>query len=158
MEKVVQIGGKTIKLKASALTPRLYRHLTGRDMMRDVIKIKETYDRALKESGVRAPGKSPAGDDAPEERQAYQKKLNEWRAAKVSAEMEALDTEVLENMAYVMARQADPSIPSTVEEWLDTLDITMSMYHILPDVMRLWVANEKTSSIPKKKSGQRHGK
>lgn len=158
MEKVVQIGDKTIKLKASALTPRLYRHLTGRDMMRDVIKLKGTYDRVLKESGARGPGKSPAGDADPEEKQVYQKKLNEWRTAKVSAELEALDTEVLENMAYVMARQADPSVPSTVEEWLDTLDSTMSIYHILPDVMRLWVANEKTSSIPKKKSGQRHGK
>lgn len=157
MEKIVQIGKKTIKLKASALTPRLYRHLTGRDMMRDVKNLKDAYDRALKASGAKSPGKAPAEDASPEEKRMYQEKFDAWKKAKAAAEMEALDTEVLENMAFVMARQGDPSIPATVEEWLDTLDDTMSVYHILPDVMRLWVASEKTSSIPKKKSGRRHG-
>ncbi len=36
MEKVVTAAGKTIKLKASALTPRLYRTEFGRDLLVDI--------------------------------------------------------------------------------------------------------------------------
>ena len=36
MEKAVTAAGKTIKLKASALTPRLYRTEFGRDLLIDI--------------------------------------------------------------------------------------------------------------------------
>ena len=42
MEKTVTIDGKTVTLRASALVPRLYRHLIGRDIIRDMATLKKS--------------------------------------------------------------------------------------------------------------------
>ena len=36
MDKIILIDGKEVGFRASALTPRLYRHKIGRDMIRDL--------------------------------------------------------------------------------------------------------------------------
>ena len=73
----------------------------------------------------------------------------------ISASEEAnstLDTfslEMFENIAYVMAKHADPSIPDTVEEWLDNFN-TFSIYQVLPELIELWGMNVKTDVESKK--------
>ena len=63
--------------------------------------------------------------------------------------MEAL--EVFENMAYTMAKHADPTgTPSSPDEWLDQFE-TMSIYEIFPVISELWVGNMKTTVDAKKK-------
>ena len=51
--------------------------------------------------------------------------------------------EMLENIVYVMAKHADPSIPDNPEEWLDEFN-TFSIYQVLPKLIELWGMNIKT--------------
>ena len=52
-------------------------------------------------------------------------------------EYEIEDLEIFENVAYVMACHADPTIPKTVDEWLDGFEM-FSIFEILPKLMELW--------------------
>lgn len=67
------------------------------------------------------------------------------------------DLEMFENVAYIMAKHADPSQPDTPEEWLDQFDV-FSIYAVLPQILELWNLNMFTDSIAKKKQGQAAGK
>ena len=51
-----------------------------------------------------------------------------------SKEMEIEDLEIFENVAYIMAFHADPTIPPTIEEWLDQFDM-FSIYEVLPEIL-----------------------
>ena len=55
-------------------------------------------------------------------------------------ELEIEDLEIFENVAYIMALHADPTIPKTIEEWLDQFEM-FSIYEILPEILELWGAN-----------------
>ena len=57
---------------------------------------------------------------------------------------------VFEDVAYTMAKYADPAIPETVEEWLDGFDV-FSIYLILPQIIALWNLNNQTTVESKKK-------
>ena len=68
-------------------------------------------------------------------------------------EASTLDTfslEMFENIAYIMAKHADPSIPDTVEDWLDEFN-TFSIYQVLPELIELWGMNVATQAESKKK-------
>lgn len=43
MEKIVNIDGREMRMRASARTPRLYRFLIGRDMIADMRKLQKAY-------------------------------------------------------------------------------------------------------------------
>lgn len=60
--------------------------------------------------------------------------------------------EVFENIAYVMAKHADPTIPDTPEEWLDCFR-TLSIYQVFPKIMELWELNLNVDVEAKKNSG-----
>lgn len=57
--------------------------------------------------------------------------------------------EMFENIAYTMAKHADPKIPDDVEEWLDGFN-TFSIYQILPELIKLWGLNVQTDVEAKK--------
>ncbi len=68
-------------------------------------------------------------------------------------EASTLDTfslEMFENIAYIMAKHADPTIPDTVEDWLDEFN-TFSIYQVLPELIDLWGMNVQTQAESKKK-------
>lgn len=112
MEKTIRIDGKDVRFKATAATIRMYRQLTGRDMLLDMQK--------LQQSGGEG-----------------------------SMSVEALT--VFENVAFVMAKQADPDgVPDTPDEWLDGFEM-FSIYTVLPQIVELWHMNELGTSKPKKK-------
>lgn len=73
------------------------------------------------------------------------------RLAKISekTEMEIPDLELFENIAYVMAKQADNSIPSDVGEWLDEFNV-FAIREILPELLTLWNENMETTVEIKK--------
>lgn len=54
--------------------------------------------------------------------------------------MEIENLEIFENVAYIMALHADPTIPKTIEEWLDQFEM-FSIYEILPEILELWESN-----------------
>ena len=63
--------------------------------------------------------------------------------------LDLFSLEMFENIAYVMAKHADPSIPDTPEEWLDNFN-TFSIYQVLPQLIELWGLNVKTDVESKK--------
>lgn len=66
--------------------------------------------------------------------------------------------EVFENVAYLMAKHANPDMEvKTVEDWLDGFD-TFSIYVVFPQLLELWRANNQTLVNPKKKAGPPTGK
>ena len=66
-----------------------------------------------------------------------------------SSNLDLFSLEMFENIAYVMAKHADPGIPDTPEEWLDEFN-TFSIYQILPQLIELWGLNVKTDVEAKK--------
>lgn len=65
--------------------------------------------------------------------------------------LDMFSLEMFENIAYIMAKHADPSIPDTPEEWLDEFS-TFSIYQILPELIELWGLNIQTDIASKKNS------
>ena len=63
--------------------------------------------------------------------------------------LDLFSLEMFENIAYVMAKHADPDIPDTPEEWLDEFN-TFSIYQVLPQLIELWGLNVKTDVEAKK--------
>ena len=71
-------------------------------------------------------------------------------------ELQIDDLEIFENVAYVMAFHADPSIPGTIEEWLDQFEM-FSIYEVLPEILKLWGTNLITDAEAKKNFSVRRG-
>lgn len=66
-----------------------------------------------------------------------------------NSDIDILSLEIFENIAYIMAKHADPTLPDTVEEWLDGFN-TFSIYRILPSLIELWGLNVQTEIQSKK--------
>lgn len=76
---------------------------------------------------------------------------------KKSSNLEIEDLEIFENVAYIMALHADPTIPATIDEWLDQFEM-FSIYEVLPQILELWGGNLITMSEAKKNSVRPTGK
>ena len=55
-----------------------------------------------------------------------------------SSHLDMFSLEMFENIAYIMTKHADPSIPDSPEEWLDEFS---SIYQVLPKIIKLWGLN-----------------
>lgn len=143
MERTVTIDGKTVTLRASALVPRLYRHLIGRDIIRDMATLRKAYNAALEAENA---GADEEGQNV--------------------AAMTAMDLEIFENIAWVMLKHGaefrdtefgrvlmngDVMVGRSPDEWMDQLDGVFSVYDVLPVILELWDANQRTTSTPAKK-------
>lgn len=82
---------------------------------------------------------------------AYNRKTDE------GDDMQIEDLEIFENVAYIMALHADPSIPPTIDEWLDQFEM-FSIYEILPEILELWGSNLITDVESKKNFNRVVGK
>lgn len=116
MERAVIIDGKEVRMRASALVPRLYRFKFNRDIIGDMNILRKSYNKALSED----------------------------------EQLSVLDLTIFENVAYIMARHADPTIPDTVDEWLEQFNM-FSIYEVLPVILELWNGNMETTSTARKK-------
>ena len=123
MEKTIMIDGREVRLRASAAIPRLYRIKFRRDILQDLQTIKKAVEKSVQENAQEGGQMS-------------------------SIPLEAL--ELFENVSYLMAKHADPAVPSTVEEWLDSFE-TFSIYTVFPAIEELWMANVQQLSTPAKK-------
>ena len=63
--------------------------------------------------------------------------------------LDMFSLEMFENIAFVMAKHADPAIPDSPEEWLDGFN-TFSIYQVLPQLIELWGLNVQTDVASKK--------
>lgn len=125
MDKIITIDGREVGFRATALTPRLYRHKIGRDIIQDLNSLRKAYAKAAS---------LPEGATEEEKKE---------------AQLSVLDLEIFENAAWVMARQYDANVSGSPEEWLDGFE-TFSIYEILPGILELWALNERTTATPKK--------
>lgn len=66
-----------------------------------------------------------------------------------NSNIDLFSLEIFENIAYIMAKHADNTIPDTVEEWLDGFSM-FSIYRILPSLIELWGLNVQTEIQSKK--------
>ena len=124
MEKKIMIDGKAVGFRSTAALPRLYRIRFGRDIFADLSKMQT----ALKKE---------------QERQAKEKDTSSQLPPDVIF--------TFENLAYCMAKSADPAgVPETAEEWLDGFE-TFSIYEIIPQLMELWADNNAQLAQPAKK-------
>ena len=58
--------------------------------------------------------------------------------------------EVFENIAWTMAKHADPeNVPDNPDEWLEQFN-TFSIYEVLPQLFELWGLNLETQAESKK--------
>ena len=65
------------------------------------------------------------------------------------SDLDTFSLELFENIAWLMAKQKNPDIPDTPEEWLDEFN-TFSIYEILPQIISLWGLNVETEVESKK--------
>ena len=70
-----------------------------------------------------------------------------------NSNLDLFSLEMFANIAYVMAKHADPNIPDTPEEWLDEFN-TFSIYQVLPSIIELWGLNVQTEVESKKNFAQ----
>lgn len=68
---------------------------------------------------------------------------------------QAAALDVFSNLAYVMAKQADPEI-GDIDEWFDSFGL-FSLYTALPQLTSMWNLETSTSIEPKKKAGKQKG-
>lgn len=149
MDRTVSIDGKTVTLRASALIPRLYRHLIGRDVIQDMTALRRSFEAAE----AAAADAEALGEEAQAE-------------ASNAAALSAMDLEIFENIAWVMLKHAaayqdvggeqvlmngDMVVGSSPDEWLDGMDGIFSVFEVLPVILELWAANQQTTSLPAKK-------
>lgn len=127
MERTIKIGGADLRMRASALIPRLYRFRFGRDLIKDMTELEKRYRKAMTL-------KEDATDDERKESQ-----------------FSILDLTIFENVAWCMAKSAGNDIPDSPEEWLDSIDGVFSIYEVLPQILELWTAGLETTSTPAKK-------
>ncbi len=127
MEKVIHVGTQDVKMRASALIPRLYRFKFKRDIIRDITQLKKAYEKALN-----------LPETATEEE-------------KEEAQLSVLELTMFENVAYIMAKHANPDLPDEPDAWLDQIDGVFSIYEVLPQILELWNLSQVQTSVPKKK-------
>ena len=70
-----------------------------------------------------------------------------------NSNLDLFSLEMFENIAYVMAKHADPNIANSPEEWLDEFK-TFSIYQVLPSIIELWGLNVQTEVESKKNFAQ----
>lgn len=134
MEKTVVIGGKPVRMRASALIPRLYRFKFGRDLLNDMRQLQKAYVKAK------------AAEEEEEK----------------EAQLSVIDLTIFEAVAWLMVYHAEDTaykrgeitertVPNDPDEWLDSIDGVVSVYEIMPEIIDLWEANTATTSVPRKK-------
>ena len=71
--------------------------------------------------------------------------------------LDTFSLEMFENISFIMAKHADPSIPNNPEEWLEQFN-TFSIYQVLPEIIDLWGLNVQAEVESKKNFARLNGK
>lgn len=126
MDKIITIAGRQVGFRATALTPRLYRHRMGRDIIRDLNQLRRSFSKAA----------SLSKDATAEERE--------------EAQLSMLDLEIFENIAWLMAGSMIPTVPDSRRSGWRAFPCSPSTR----SCRRSWnsgTPNQLTTAKPKKK-------
>lgn len=124
MKKTIAIGGKEYQFKTSAAVPRMYRLKFRRDIFVDL----DAIDKQIK--AQEKLGGEDTGSYLP---------------------VDTLTT--FENIAYIMHKHGDPSQPDNIDAWIEQFE-TFDIYQIFPEILSMWVDENKQLSVSKKEAGQ----
>ena len=119
MKKTITIGDTAVSFKSSAAVPRIYRLKFGRDIFLDMAALADQMEKTGTEDSGKAVSSFPI----------------------------AL-LEVFENLAWTMAKHADPEIPEP-DEWLERFEV-FSIYQILPELLDMWKVENLSIAESKK--------
>lgn len=134
MTRTAIIGGKEYRMRASALTPRLYRAFFKRDIIRDMQGLITVYNKVIE----------------------VQKKEDATEEEQNAVSMELLDhLEVFENTAWLFCKEAGEVVGDNPEEWLDSIEGVFSIYEAMPVIVDLWADQQITTAKPKNPAGPR---
>jgi hypothetical protein len=114
MEKTITIDGKEIRFKTNGATPLRYKAQFGQDYFKEILKM------------------APL--------QSLSKKKKQDVTAK---DLEVLDFEVFYNLAWIMAKTADSTIPEPIA-WLEQFD-EFPMAEIIPELQDMLLASIQTT-------------
>lgn len=78
-----------------------------------------------------------------------QKLTKDFQERNTGTDLAVESLEIFENVAYIMAFQADRSIPDIIDQWLDQFEM-FSIYEVLGELVQLWGDNLFTSASAKK--------
>ena len=78
-------------------------------------------------------------------------------AANAAQQFSTEDLEVFEDLAYVMNKLGDPSVPDDVDAWLDQFEM-FSIHQVLPEILSLWSDGLGSLEVPGKNAAPPHGK
>lgn len=118
MEMTVKIDERDVRFKKTGGTMRRYKTTFGREWFADlnlIGKMQKKASEALKSKGM-------LGDDTKKKRGKKSDKLTDDEIETLSSIISQYDSDPYYNILYIMAKEADPTIPDTVEDWLDTFE------------------------------------
>lgn len=121
MEKIIEIGGKELKMKTNAGLLRRYREWVGRDLVSDVEQIMNALNTSLV------------------------KDENGFSFSQLPVDI----LTKFEDISYAMNRYGDPEVPADIYEWLDQFE-TFDIYTVFPTILDLWNSDNQTTSEVKK--------
>lgn len=124
MERVINFGvNDSVGMRATALTPFLYRERFNRDLASDIANLQ----KAMKEA---------TGD----------------KAEQLAAADIRIFLNIAYTMAAQYAKaHGDQELPRDPMEWLDTFDGVFSIYELCPAMFELWAESSEQLSHSKKK-------
>jgi hypothetical protein len=114
MEKTIIIDNKKVRFKSNGATPLRYKAQFGKDYLKEILKMVPLEN-------------------------ASKKKKSDLDVK----DLEALDFEVFYNIAWIMAKTADPTIPEPLE-WLSEFD-EFPIAEIFPELQDLLTSSLMTS-------------
>jgi hypothetical protein len=124
MEIKVTIDDREVRFKKTGGTMRRYKSMFGREWFADLDRIARMQRKAVevaKAEGFEVDKKKPDTKKKNGKKDA-EEKLTDQQVYALSAALTQYDSDPFYDMLYIMAKEADPDIPDTVEDWLDTFD------------------------------------
>ena len=121
MEKILNIDGRQVKFKSTGAFLLRYKQQFKRDALKDIYKLQESI---------------------------VEKKDEEGNMVQELVNIDALDLEVFYNLAWTLAKTADPNILPPME-WLDEFS-EFPLLDIIPELVDL-IFSCITSSVESKK-------
>ena len=124
MEITVTIAGREVTFKKSGGTMRRFKSKFGREWFAELDKIARMQRRAAE--AAKAEGydltKPESAKKKTTKKKTAEPDLTDTQVFALSAAIAQYDSDPYYDMLYIMAKEADPSIPDNVQDWLDTFE------------------------------------
>lgn len=151
MTREVQIGEQIVKLRATARLPIAYRALHNRDLLRDMDAWREKLKTMLEErENEEVPVDTLKASVDAVETSADAPEVSADASPDNAEILYTMDLDLVARLAYAMAKSAEPSIPNSMEEWLDALESPNALYILTGEVLTLYNNGFETTAQAKK--------